>query len=100
MPDKADVIEQVCNALLRNDPATASQLAWRYPFMPGANVNEYQMTQIFIRDGFIDRYSGSCLVFPGTLRLLSRLMPGGVPGSSKLENGREPHRLLGTLSNH
>lgn len=31
------------------------------------------------RDGFIDRYSGERLVFPGTLRLLSQLMPEHFP---------------------
>jgi hypothetical protein len=32
-----------------------------------------------LRDGFIDRYTGKRLVFPGTLRLLSVLMPAQVP---------------------
>jgi hypothetical protein len=30
---------------------------------------------VFARDGFIDRYSGRRLVFPGTLRLPSRILP-------------------------
>ena len=32
-----------------------------------------------MRDGFIDRYSGKRLVFPGTLRLLSILLPSEFP---------------------
>jgi hypothetical protein len=36
-------------------------------------------TKLFIRDGFIDRYSGKRIVFPGTLRLLSLLMPEELP---------------------
>lgn len=35
--------------------------------------------QSFVRDGFIDRYSGRHLVFPGTLRVLSTLFPEDFP---------------------
>lgn len=35
--------------------------------------------RIFLRDGFIDRYSGERLVFPGSLRLLSLLLPDEIP---------------------
>jgi hypothetical protein len=38
-----------------------------------------QCTKVFIRDGFIDCYSGGRLVFPGTLRLLSLLLPEEFP---------------------
>jgi hypothetical protein len=34
---------------------------------------------VFVRDGFIDRYTGARLVFPGTLRLLSMLFPSEFP---------------------
>lgn len=34
---------------------------------------------LFIRDGFVDRYSGQRLVFPGTLRILSMLLPAEFP---------------------
>jgi hypothetical protein len=34
---------------------------------------------VFLRDGFIDRYSGARLVFPGVLRFLSRLLPAEFP---------------------
>lgn len=33
----------------------------------------------FLRDGFIDRYSGKRLVFPGTIRLLSLYLPREIP---------------------
>jgi hypothetical protein len=35
--------------------------------------------EAFVRDGFIDRYSGRRLVFPGALRLLSLLLPQEFP---------------------
>jgi hypothetical protein len=34
---------------------------------------------LFLRDRFVDRYTGKLLVFPGTLRLLSRLLPEQFP---------------------
>jgi hypothetical protein len=83
MSDKADFIAQVCGALLRDDSAGASAIASAYPFVAGSKQSRkysaYQMLCIFIRDGFVDRYSGERLVFPGTLRLLSRLMPTEFP---------------------
>ena len=35
--------------------------------------------RVFLRDRFVDRYSGARLVFPGTLRLLSVVMPVEFP---------------------
>ena len=59
------------------------QLTNDYPFTPLANVGRrytpQQCMSIFVRDGFIDRYSGQRLVFPGTLRLLSMLFPLEFP---------------------
>ena len=54
-----------------------------YPFVHAVKgARQYtplQCMAIFIRDGFIDRYSGQRLVFPGTLRLISQLLPEAVP---------------------
>lgn len=84
MNDKAKSIAAICDALLQGDRANASAVALsEYPFVAGINAGrtytEFQMTCIFIRDGFVDRYSGQRLVFPGALRLLSRLMPEEFP---------------------
>jgi len=38
---------------------------------------KYDRMQLW--DGFIDRYSGQRLVFPGALRLLSHLLPAQFP---------------------
>jgi hypothetical protein len=38
-----------------------------------------QATAVFVRDGFVDRYSGNHLIFPGVLRLLSHLYPREFP---------------------
>ena len=54
------------------------RIASEYPFTPPTNAwRKYsagQYMEVFVRDGFIDRYSGRRLVFPGTLRLLSLLL--------------------------
>ena len=45
---------------------------------PGRSDRRYsdsQKTSLFLRDGFVDRYSGELLVFPGVLRLLSHYFP-------------------------
>ena len=34
---------------------------------------------VFMRDGFVDRYSGKLLVFPGTLRLIHKILPSEFP---------------------
>ena len=38
-----------------------------------------QLMALWDRDGYIDRYSGERLIFPGTLRLLSRILPEELP---------------------
>lgn len=45
----------------------------------GRRYTELQSLEVFARDGFVDRYSGQRLVFPGILRLLSRLLPQEFP---------------------
>ena len=57
---------------------------------PGRSVRRYsatQKTELFVRDGFIDRYSGAHLVFPGVLRLLSHLFPSEFPYHPNLKYG-------------
>ena len=81
---KADVVARVCGALLEGDRDRASALATaEYPFVANANAGraytEVQSTCIYRRDGFLDRYTGDRLIFPGTLRLLSKLMPAEFP---------------------
>lgn len=84
MSSKAEIIKRICELLLRSDTNSARAVAIaEYPFASvenaGRKYTEYQMTSVFIRDGFLDRYSGAKLVFPGSLRLLSRLMPEEFP---------------------
>ena len=78
------LILEACNAIGDGKISEAKQLIKvKYPFTPlkktGRNYSNFQKTEIFLRDGFVDRYSGEQMVFPPVLRLLSRLMPDELP---------------------
>jgi len=104
---KSQIISDVCTALLTNGREQAAVIARneysltearpakrkRIPpaemSQPDVSVgmarakrryNEITYTRIFVRDGFLDRYSGEQLVFPPVLRLLSQLLPEEFPG--------------------
>ena len=77
--DQADVIQQACWAAEAGQDATAHELLRaHYPFQPIPKVKRtYSLRQsiaIFERDGFIDRYQGTRLVYPGALYLFSALL--------------------------
>lgn len=81
--DKADIIRAVCEAIERGDDAAATQEAGAYPFRPQqAAKRRYTIEdaiEVFLRDGFIDRYSGQRLVNPGVIRVLSEQYPELFP---------------------
>ena len=84
MSNPALIVQKVCDALLEGRTGEASELAHReYPFLgqpaAGRRYSETTCTRVFHRDGFIDRYTGQRLVFPGALRMLSRLLPDEFP---------------------
>lgn len=82
--DKSTTLIAVCRALDNGDAALAASLLKRdYPFAPDPITRrEYgpiESTRVFIRDGFIDRYTGERLIFPPVLRVLSAELPGEFP---------------------
>lgn len=84
MPNEADVIARVCAELARDRTAdAASVIRSEYPFVPATvtsrDCGPLDATRVFVRDGFVDRYSGRRLVFPAVLRILSALMPVEFP---------------------
>lgn len=84
MSDKSQVIKRICQALedqKRNIAAEIAQNEYAHTTNSPTKraYTEYQSTKIFIRDGFIDRYSGQKLVFPAVLRLISKLLPKEFP---------------------
>ena len=83
-PHSSEFIKQACIAVSENTLSKAKNIInSEYPFAPLQNVErkytDYEKTKIFIRDGFIDRYSGNKLIFPPVLRVLSKLMPEDFP---------------------
>ena len=81
---KVAAMVDACRALVENTPADAAAIIKaRYPFVPHAHsvrrYSEIEMMRVFTRDGFIDRYTGARLVFPGALRLVSILLPAEFP---------------------
>lgn len=84
MTDRTATLASVCAALTAGDHAVASQtLAEQYPFAPDpVTLRRYgpvESTRVFIRDGFIDRYAGTRLVYPPVLRLISIVIPDSFP---------------------
>src|ERR1700690_4024520 len=84
MTDGSEVLVAVCAAIEDQRPGDAAALLLRdYPFTPIENVGRHyspmQSMRVFARDGFVDRYTGKRLVFPGTSRLLSMLFPIEFP---------------------
>ena len=62
----------VCEALENEDRQKAGELVRsRYPFDPPVDrrrsFSKFDRTRVFLRDGFLDRYSGDRLFFSGPL---------------------------------
>jgi hypothetical protein len=84
MDAKCNIIADVCSAITSSKRDVASDLLRTgYPFIPlnnsGRSYSIQDALNVFIRDGFVDRYSGARLVFPPTLRLISLALPSEFP---------------------
>ena len=67
------VFEAACRQISTGDKEAArTTISQEAPFQPSPRekrkYSDGQALAVFRRDGFIDRYSGTRLVFPGTLR--------------------------------
>lgn len=84
MPESADILSQICDLISVGELSSAADLVKeRYPFQPmqrGARrYTPFESVCVFLRDGFIDRYSGAKLVNPAVLRLISAALPEDFP---------------------
>tara|TARA_B100001146_G_C15970704_1_gene344018 strand:- start:37 stop:633 length:597 start_codon:yes stop_codon:yes gene_type:complete len=84
MTKKSDVIQRVCRAISDGKKADAREIIRaKYKFTSfknkGRNYKEVKKTELFRRDGFIDRYSGDKLVYPPVLKILSNLFKKDFP---------------------
>ena len=78
--DKAVLIKNICGFLLDDRRQDCIDFAnENYPFVESLpqkrQYSKYQMCKVFLRDGFIDRYSGDKLLFPGLLKILTIEFP-------------------------
>jgi len=82
--NKSDVIAAVCDALANGATDRAvTTLKEHYPFAPEEitkrRYGPLESTRVFVRDGFIDRYTGARLIFPPVFRVLSVALPSEFP---------------------
>jgi hypothetical protein len=87
-------IKYTCDLLVQNKIEEAAlEIKSHYPFTPfkksSRSYTPFQITSIFVRDGFIDRYKGNLLVFPPSLRLISYYLPSEFPfhPNGKMDEG-------------
>ena len=84
MDSNAEVLRDVCAALRGGDSGSAREtLRSLYPFVRVEQIvrrfSERQSMDLFMRDGFIDRYTGNRLINPGVLRLLHVVLGDDFP---------------------
>lgn len=82
--DKSEIIREVMYALIGSDERKAKEIIRKeYPHEVKEIVKRSytlsQRMQQFIKDGFIDRYSGKRLVNPGILKVISTYLPEEFP---------------------
>lgn len=85
--DKSEIISDVAINILHNDITKAREIIkCEYPYERfEVEKRTYTMTQKmeqFIRDGFIDRYTGQKLLNPGMLKVISCYFPNEFPYQS------------------
>jgi hypothetical protein len=72
-----NVIENACELILKNQKEQAKAIInEHYKHVDDKNntrstMSNFDKLKIFVRDGFIDRYTGMKLLFPNVLRILS-----------------------------
>lgn len=85
MEPAINVLTRICRTLQQDEVSQAASVVRNdLPFKPPADgatrhFSNEDALRIFMRDRFTDRYSGDRLVFPGSLRLLSALLPAEFP---------------------
>lgn len=81
---KIETIEKASKLLLNNNKEEAleiinNQYKFEYKKTGKRSYNDKEKLKIFIRDGFIDRYSGDKLLNPGILKVFSAYFPKEFP---------------------
>ena len=84
MLSPVNAIKQTCTALTAGDIEQAKYIIrTKYPHVKPLKkrkaFTKKEQVALFMRDGFIDRYSGERLIFPGVLCVLSATLPDVFP---------------------
>lgn len=84
MSRDVDVLAEALRSLLAgNDSEARRRIVEGYPFEPiprrRAPISAVRAMCVFLGDGFVDRYSGDPLIFPGALKALSLRLPDVFP---------------------
>jgi hypothetical protein len=82
--DITQALHDLCSQLTAGATDAASSIARQHYPLPSTTRDRCAYTQAdlartALRDGFVDRYTGKRLVYPGVLRLLSTLLPTELP---------------------
>lgn len=81
--DRAELLAEVCELIAHGEGEQAkTRLRTSYPSGTRTLRSPWPLSRlvaVFLRDAFTDRYSGTRLVFPGTLRALSLLLGESFP---------------------
>ncbi len=78
--EKALILQEICRLLSDDKRQDCIEFAnENYPFTENLSqkrqYSKYQMCKVFLRDGFIDRYSGEKLLFPGLIKIMTIEFP-------------------------
>lgn len=81
---RAAELAKMATALSSGNQADAKRIArerfaWKASSEIRQTITKNRAVKIFYRDRFIDRYSGSKLIFPGALLAINKLMPNEFP---------------------
>src|SRR5690606_19673169 len=82
--EKAQLIKDVSSCLMNNDKKAALEIINTYYKFSNKDIkirkrSEYEKLEIYLKDGFIDRYTGEKLIFPGMLKIISNYFPEEFP---------------------
>lgn len=82
--EKTEVLIEIFDAIRSGEIARARRIsqhgyAWQSNPTTNRSMSKSRSLRVFFRDGFIDRYFGTRLVFPGALLLLGQLLPDCFP---------------------
>jgi len=99
--DRAKRLADIASALLTGNDSEAKEIARRdFPWTASdakrRGIPAALALRVFVRDRFIDRYSGSRLVFPGALLAIGRLLQEQFPMHATWKAGRS-HEIFWEL---